>query len=501
MNDAKTNRTDPIKHVIVLMLENRSFDQMLGALQKVHATLDGIDENAPPRTNTDTDGNVYEQRPDAERIILDDPPHELDAVLYQIEAEPAEPGNDPRGSKLLRVLKALWEADKRGWLSKLWGDKDRRLFRAGPYEGKFVETYAHRWPLSRIEERQEVINYFALDSLPALHKLARHFTICDHWFSSVPGPTWANRFFFHSGTSLGTTRMPEANHDVFGYDFFDQPTIYNRLSEHGRTWRIYFDDIPQSMALSKLLPRECKENFSIIEDFEQDVSKHASGFPDFVFIEPGYMGDESNDDHPPHDTMLAQKLISRIYNGLRANEELWNSSMFIVLYDEHGGFYDHVQPPATACPDDYQADYRFDQLGVRVPAVLVSPWVKAGVCPAELDHTSVGKYLCDKFGMEPLGERMATAISVGEAVEFLEAPRADTPYEIPSDLPGAPRAMMQMAMSASLNENQQALLGLSEHLDPTHRMLRELPEGTSGATQAQVSADEVRGRVVRFLGQ
>ena len=152
--------------------------------------------------------------------------------------------------------------------------------------------------------------------------------------------------------------------------------------------------------------------------------------------------------------MLAQQLIARVYNGIRSNEELWKSTLLIVTYDEHGGFFDHVEPPAAVVPDDYLLEYSFDQLGVRVPTILISPWVAPGVFSEELDHTSVGKYLCDKWNLKPLGKRMAQANTFSSAI-CRDTPRDDTPETISADLP------VQYSASGSngpeKNENQIAL--------------------------------------------
>src|SRR5579872_3172264 len=199
--------TDPIKHVVVLMLENHSFDQMVGALRSELPDLEGVDP-AKPATNRDKDRKDYFQAVTTATSVQPDPMHELDNVLRQLE-------ND---------------------------------------NGNFVLDYSEAYPATTPDQRQQIMGYFAPGALPALHELGRHFTICDHWYSSVPGPTWANRFFVHSGTCLGRVQMPEDLNDslhnpslYFGYD---QDTIYDRLNERDVSWRIYHGDIPQSLVLS-----------------------------------------------------------------------------------------------------------------------------------------------------------------------------------------------------------------------------------------------------------
>jgi hypothetical protein len=115
--------------------------------------------------------------------------------------------------------------------------------------------------------------------------------------------------------------------------------------------------------------------------------------------------------------MKAQKLIADVYNALRANPDLWHTTLLVVFYDEHGGFYDHVVPPKAVPPDADHAEYSFDQLGIRVPALLVSPWVDRGIEKTQFDHTSVLKYVTEKWQLRPLpSKRIAQANSIGVAI-------------------------------------------------------------------------------------
>jgi phospholipase C len=342
------------------------------------------------------------------------------------------------------------------------------------------------------------MGYYEIGTLPALHFLAEHFTICDRWFSSVPGPTWANRFFVHSGTARGVARMPDNAQDFKGWALYDQRTIYDELTAHKKSWRIYFHDMPQTLSFTRQWESQNKLNYRHIEHFEADVAGPAGNFPDFVFVEPQYNGDDANDDHPPYDIMRGQALIARIYNGIRNNDALWKSTLLIVVYDEHGGFYDHVEPPTAPAPDKCTLEYSFDRLGVRVPAVLVSPWTAAGRSPTDksnhFDHASIGKYLCDRWGLKPLGERMRTANSLKLALRLTSAPRRDLPGTIPEFPVGEPTAVLKP------NENQIALNALSEHLD-------ELASGKpptefrGAAINAKPDPDVIRARVFRFLAQ
>jgi phospholipase C len=143
-----------------------------------------------------------------------------------------------------------------------------------------------------------------------------------------------------------------------------------------------------------------------------------------VFIEPKYFGQDQNDDHPPHNVMKAEKLIADVYNAVRSSP-LWNNTVLVVYFDEHGGFYDHVVPGPAVPPDDHHEEYDFKRYGMRVPALIVSPWATRRTDSTLFDHTSVLKFVIDLWGLGGLGERTAAATSI--AVTLREPrPRTDT---------------------------------------------------------------------------
>lgn len=205
----------------------------------------------------------------------------------------------------------------------------------------------------------------------------------------------------------------------------DQDTIFDRLNEAGRTSRIYYYDFPISLVLRHQLHVQNIANYSLIKNFFTDVNTEER-FPDFVFIEPKYLGADQNDNHPPHNIFKAEKLVADVYSAIRSNALLWESTLLIITYDEHGGFYDHVEPPTAIPPDTHHEEWRFDRLGVRVPALMVSPWVVAGVNHTDFDHTSLLKYLAEKWQLGSLGERTNAANSIGIALNQ-KIPRTDTP--------------------------------------------------------------------------
>lgn len=411
---------DPIEHVLVLALENRSFDHMLGACQNIKAKIDGIPSGADltPRRNS-YEGRDYEQLPGANRIVIEDPRHETPHVLAQLKPDAA-----------------------------------------GAPNAGFVADYASSYPMLSEDGRAQVMKYHDLGTLPALHALAEHFTVCDHWFSSVPGPTWTNRLFLMSGTSLGHVQMPDGLMDL-NLHWYDQSTIFDRLDERSKGWAVYHGDAPLSLLLTHQWEAENLRRYKPMPRFFVDVAGEEKDFPAFVLIEPAYLDPGANDDHPAHDVLAGEALIASVYNALRANEPLWKKSLLVVVFDEHGGFYDHVPPPAAVPPDHHQHGYTFDRLGVRVPAILVSPFATDAVFGETLDHTSLLKYLIDKWGLGPLGERAAKAATFKPA---LGGPlRADTPSSIPAIPPG----MKPVAPPPHkpLTDHQSALVALSHALE------------------------------------
>lgn len=378
---ATASGSDPIRHVFVLILENRAFDQMLGCFKQLYPELDGIDPLSP-RVNEDSDGHVYQQAPTTERMMFFDPHHEVPHVAVQLS----------------------------------------------DHNSGFVRDFSESYPESDAKSRAFIMGYYPLDFLPALHSLGRNFTICDRWFSCLPGPTWPNRFFALTGTSNGRVNMPDdGTHkaDLRGYFQQTQATLFDRLNDRGIHWKVYFHDVPQTTVLVNQREPHNAARYFYIDEFFEDARGFESEFPQFCLVEPDYLGFGQNDDHPPHDIMRGEKLIADVYNAIRANETLWKSTLLIVFYDEHGGFYDHVEPPTAIPPDDHHDEYSFDRFGVRVPAILVSPWVDARVESTQFDHTSVLKYLIEKWNLDPLGRRAAAATSIGVAIRG-KSPREDT---------------------------------------------------------------------------
>jgi phospholipase C len=368
----------PIKNVVLLLLENHSFDNMLGGMP-------GVDGVSPSHVNVDPPtGNALHQLVTTKRQMLCDPKHDLSNVATQLEN-----GN-----------------------------------------GGFVKDFCEAYPKASAEDRQEIMNYYKFDFLPGLHSLARDFTVCDRWFSSMPGPTWPNRFFALTGTSNGQVKMPEGIKEPDLDGFFDQTqvTIFDRLNEAAVSWNVYYYDFPSSLLLTHQRLPENLRKYKRMDEFYVDVQVSGQ-LPRFSLIEPKYFGVDQNDDHPPHNVMKAEKLIADVYTGLRSSPH-WESTLLVIYYDEHGGYYDHVVPPAAVPPDDKtkangKSEYDFNQLGIRVPAVIASPWVGRRVDSTIFDHTSLLRFLQEIWGLGSLGSRTAAAQSLSCLITEV-APRTDT---------------------------------------------------------------------------
>jgi phospholipase C len=388
-----------LDHIIVLMMENHSFDRMLGALLPYRADGGGIKGMAANLWNDDTSSTAmppvrHAMAPTTTRLIPSDPMHDLADVLKQI------------------------------------GDyKD-------PTNLGYVTNYATTYPNTTWQQRQEMMGYYDdgdNDLVPYLHTLAKQYTICDRWFSSLPGPTFPNRVFMHTGTSLGYTDNSLANEWI-------QTSIYKFLDDNGISWGIYYSDMSSTVVLQPMpLAVPMSQFLDLVNPSPPNWSP--ANVPQYCFLEPNYgvySLKKQNDQHPMSDVVAGDLFIRDVYNKIRANEELWQSSLLVIIYDEHGGFYDHVPPPATVAPDGPNVDsgFNFKTLGVRVPAVLVSPWLDQGVISDRFDHTSVLKFLIEKFGLTNgyLGNRVAHTTTNTFAKYLLDSPRS-TYGQLPTTSP------------------------------------------------------------------
>jgi phospholipase C len=334
---------------------------------------------------------------------------------------------------------------------------------------------------------------FAPGQLPAYHTLAREFAICDHWFSSVPGPTWPNRFFLHCASAGGYVDG--------AFREYRMPSVFEQLRQAGRTFGIYFHDAPQTLMLKQLQASLLKGNFHHFDAFLDHAA--AGALPDYTFIEPRYFDGPkgfANDEHPPHDVRFGEELVARVYEAVRASPR-WESTLLVVLSDEHGGLYDHVPPPRADPPDDVASQsppFGFDRLGVRVPTLVISPYVPRGsVDHTVYDHASMPATIRRLFGLpSPLTRRDASAHTF-DGLLSLSAPRGDTPRTIDLRIPPREERLGPPPVDRPLSEMQIGLLAMVRSLDGEAALTPPQEAGLLGsevATSAYVSQ-----RVDRFL--
>ena len=461
--DGDRNMPDKINRVIVLMLENRSFDHVLGCLTPDIPKLDGIDPRNPG-INT-YDGQPYSQQAGAARFLNFDPRHELEHVAVQLKG-----GN-----------------------------------------GGFVQDFAQSYPRADPKtDLPEVMKYHDRGVLPAIHALAKNFTVCDHWHASVPGPTWCNRLFALSGTSLGRVAMPEGVMSL-NLHWYSQSTLFDRLNERKIPWKVYFGDAPLSFLFVHQWEAQNVARHCTMTEFYRDVASYDpakpdnDGLPPFSFIEPQYFQPGATDAHPPHDIFAADALVGSVYTAIRANKnDLWKETLLVIAFDEHGGFYDHEPPPDTVPPDFHQEEYDFKKLGVRVPVILVSPWVLKGVCDTPMDHTSLLKYLQGKWGLGPLGHRTEVAATFNAAIHTDDNKRNDALPSVEHSMVPASNlhADARPPSFEKLSTNQQALLALSQVLESMAGEEASViaSRARSVLSHAQSQIDTAVDRFESFLG-
>jgi phospholipase C len=357
-----------ITTIVALMMENRSYDHYLGARHLL--------EGEPSNGLTAGMKNPRRGGPDVEilaagaDLCIPDPPHSWTSSRTQF-------GNGANDGFMVA------------------------------YQDRFGDAIAPH-PMA----------YMTREHLPVTWALADGGTSCDAWFCSVMGPTWPNRFYWHSATSRGISRNELADGGSLQW-----PTIYHRLDDAGIPWAYYYSDLPV-VGLWGNLELEGRIR-RVMWDFFDDAA--AGKLPPVVFLDPSFA---SNDDHPPHHPLLGQQFIASVYRAL-AESPQWNNILFAITYDEHGGFFDHVPPPKTA--DDYAAE-GFDQLGFRVPGMVLGPYAKQGyVSSVTYDHTSVLAHIESMFGLEPLTARDAAANDLSDCIDMQRL--ADGAPAPPTEIP------------------------------------------------------------------
>jgi phospholipase C len=393
-----------ISHLVVLMMENRSFDHIFGFRAGVEG-LKGSESNLLDPTKPESSANpAFHVGTGAPYAITvgQGPGHSLNDTTTQLY-----------GSKTA-VGKVLGNGFVKSYHTEL--------------------TIADKVANPSQADIGVVMQSFDAARLPAINALADQFVLCDHWHSEVPGPTQPNRLYLHAATSDGHALNAWSLH-------FDLKTIYEQVQEAGLSWATYEHDTNEERWFTPL--QSSQQNFKSIDQFAKDCS--AGTLANYNFIVPRMLSNKGgpvNDQHAPNDVRWGEVLIADVYKALRASDSVWKQSALIVLYDEHGGFYDHVAPPKAVNPDgknsptsgdpDYAPSFAFDRLGLRVPALIVSPWVAKGqVYSKQLQHTSVMQTARKLFGISGSLTKRDAAAAAFDDVFSLSTPRSDAPTDLP----------------------------------------------------------------------
>lgn len=446
-----------IKHVVVLMLENRSFDNVLAWLyENDHAPFNIIPDKSVHQFLGLTDDALESyanplRKANGEIAYSCAPikgiPSTASGMLYN------SPQFDPHES-FPDVMKQMYSTTDAKY----------------PDMKGFLQNYASFWDEEDWETEKSdicaVMETYTVWELPIMHGLARHYAVSDYWFSSVPTQTNPNRAFALCGTSEG-----EVVNGPLGKNLFHADTLWNRLLAKAShtTWAVYWhaDMLPgvypgpysgvNTFANIAQLPNYGL-HFDKMDYFHEQA--RSGKLPDISFIEPQWtisenfnsrdlgvlrrkiwgsldllVGLQGNDMHPPGDVRPAENLIANIYASLIENEEAWNQTLFVITFDEHGGLFDHIVPPKATPPDSYnQNNFNFDRYGVRVPALFISPRIKPRTLvrssdpEVPFDHTSLLSTLLKWLNVNKadwkLGKRVDAAPTFDTVVE-LDEPRTD----------------------------------------------------------------------------
>jgi phospholipase C len=401
--------TMPFDHIVVVMMENHSFDNLLGALSlQGQPAADGL---------TFVDGAATDANPDGRGGTV---------VAYPLTTTAQGPD-----------------------VSQTWDDTHAQIH-GGAMDG-FVTSVGSDQPMS----------YYAPETLPFAYSFARTFTVANRWFCSAPCQTYPNRRFLMAGTAYGDIATDSASLE-------DAPppngTIFDRLNAYGISWRNYFTDLPQTAIIPSIL----ETNFDKLAPIAQFHADCAAGtLPAVSFVDPefGVVSDIGSplaalpilapiaaglqtvggDQEDPQDMYYGEQWAHDVLSSVLASP-LWSRTLFVYTYDEHGGYYDHVPPPAAIKPDDIppalaSGDVRgkYNLYGPRVPAMVASPYSRPnGVTDVVHDHTSVLATIERKWNLPALTLRDANARDVMDFLDLSAKPAFLHPPTIAGPSPTGP---------------------------------------------------------------
>ncbi len=387
--------------IIVVMLENRSFDHQLGYLSLPPYNRPNVEGLKPGMMNSlnGADFPIF-HLPDPSKKLPDDPPHDRYDISMQLTGLPGSAGPPPH-----------------------------------PMIG-FVESYSQIRAIDA-GDQPVVMGYYTGQDLPATNFFVQNFGICDHWFAPLPAGTQANRLMAMSGYS-----RIEKNQGLL---LPHQKLVYDWLNDRKIRWRVYHYGVPFAILFDDWHLRVLVDpHFRHYGSFQDDIlNEKDKTFPQVIFIDPRFADaphfEAPNDDHPPSPTLAAQQFLLQIYSDLMTNPRRWNKTVMFITYDEHGGFFDHVSPlPIGMKPPGKTKFPPFESTGLRVPAYVISPYVEPkSVYQGNLDHTSILKLIAAKFA----GGHYSAAVDrrpVGDLTDVLtrSKPRKDCTLPPPPNAVG-----------------------------------------------------------------
>lgn len=415
----RTGPYSPITNVFVLMLENRSFDHVFG-----FSGIPGINTLKGDETNS-YNGTTYTVGQPAVDPMTTDPNHEFLDTMAQLCGTQYGPNADnPFATGGTGKYPTI---DNSGFVANYAtiADEDTGLPSASDFG--------------------DVMTGASSAQVSAMVQLAQEFAVCDRWYSSIPGPTWPNRLFAMAATSSGLDATP-ASKDIFKWETVDgfdlvKGSLFQHIANGKMQYRLYNDS--DNQFASNPAPFYEGGGFAImsalkgifmtdVRSFEHFAADLQGAYPyQFTFIEPNY-GNALKDtykggssQHAMDSLAAGEAMIAATYNAIRSSP-LWPTSLLIITYDEHGGFYDHDDTPRPATPPGDGNPYGYNKFGfdfatygVRVPTVIVSPLITGPTVDSTLyDHTSIAKTVEELYGLSTLTDRDASATSVLGLLNF-----------------------------------------------------------------------------------
>ncbi|MFO1412432.1 MAG: alkaline phosphatase family protein [Burkholderiales bacterium] len=454
---AGLEQDDPLlrfDHLVVLMFENRSLDNVLGWLYPAGAGFDGLAggnyANPVPSYIDDGHASVAARRSPGTDADMQNPNPDPGEPYPHVNTQLFGTVNPPTNQfESAAQMKPPYNAPPAGQAAAMQG---------------FVQDYCNTFVAAHgrnptFDEYRVIMDAFTPEQLPVISTLAKSFAVYDAWFCAVPSQTYCNRSFFHASSSSGyVMNAPHSNWYLNNF----APTVFNRLQDAGRSWRVYYDESQlaplTALIHAPVLAPYFRTNFATMQQFYADVAN--GNLPDYAFIEPRMLFDH-NDMHPPgplvvdgikipdpSDVRCGDLLLHQVYDAIRTSKSPSGSNalntLLLVTFDEHGGCYDHVPPPAGPSPQNPQPEgqmgFFFDRLGVRVPAVAVSAHTAAGsIVKRQVHHAAAIRTLSRKFNLPHLTERDRGAPDLADALN-LASPRDPSTWPVtvpPPQPPGA----------------------------------------------------------------